>query len=43
VPTTERWDGSEVEIGISPLFHMQFATGEFVLGPSSRSSGTSSP
>ena len=33
VPSSQSWTGTELDIGFSPLFHAQFATGEFVLGP----------
>lgn len=41
VPSSEQWDGSEFDIGISPLFHAQFpsGTGEFVIGPKLSFSG----
>ena len=34
-PSTERWEATEFEIGLSPLFHAQFpaGNGEFVIGP----------
>jgi len=33
VPSSQSASGTELDIGFSPLFHGQFATGEFVLGP----------
>ncbi len=33
VPSTTAASGTELDIGLSPLFHAQFATGEFVIGP----------
>jgi hypothetical protein len=33
VPSSASWSGTELDIGFSPLFHGQFASGEFVLGP----------
>ena len=35
VPSSQNWDASEFDIGVSPLFHVQFPTGngEFVAGP----------
>ena len=32
-PTYESPSGTELDIGVSPLFHAQFATGEFLVGP----------
>jgi hypothetical protein len=33
VPSTQAASGSELDIGFSPLFHAQFASGEFLIGP----------
>ena len=35
VPSSQQWDATEFDFGISPLFHLQFptGTGEFVIGP----------
>ena len=33
VPSTTAASGTELDIGFSPLFHAQFATGEFLIGP----------
>jgi hypothetical protein len=33
VPSSETWDASEYDLGASPLFHVQFPGGEFLIGP----------
>ena len=33
VPSGMRWEASEFDFDFSPLFHVPFATGEFVVGP----------
>jgi hypothetical protein len=33
VPSSEDWEAAEFDFALAPLFHFQFAAGEFVLGP----------
>ena len=33
VPSTQTWDASEFDLGVSPLYHAQFPGGEFLIGP----------
>ncbi len=33
VPAGERWEANEFDLDFSPLFHVPFAAGEFVVGP----------
>jgi hypothetical protein len=33
VPANEKWEGSEIDLVFSPLFHHQFSAGELVIGP----------
>jgi len=33
VPQNEKWEASEFDFAFSPLFHVQFPAGEFVVGP----------